>query len=115
LQALGLYYLENYVWTYDEHEREEPKKKLFHGNNIVDPKTAALRAMDGNEDDSCVSLRWSGCRAAAADPEVPSAALSHLMMGLHGWLAQSTSHSASRFNRKAGGRGRSADAAGRRC
>lgn len=85
-----LYYLENFCWTLDEHERDGAEKPLFHGKRWIDPSTLLpLRELDGSEDDY---LRYT----AAVWEQVPLLAipksrqlrLSHLMVACHRWLAQ---------------------------
>jgi hypothetical protein len=86
----GLYYLENYAWTYDEHKKDEPKRKLFHGDNVVDPISLQhVRPLDGREDDFLRYLAevWLH-EALMLVPKSRQLRISHLMMALHGWLAQ---------------------------
>lgn len=85
-----LYYLENYVWTVDEHERDESVKKLFHGDNVIEPiSLQPVRVLDGGEDDYLryIALLWAE-QPLLAVPKSRQMRLSHLMMALHGWLAQ---------------------------
>lgn len=86
----GLYYLENYVWTYDEHEREEPAKPLLHGKPLIDRITLQpMRELDGSEDDYLryIALAWLQEKLLLI-PKSRQLRLSHLMVNLHGWLCQ---------------------------
>lgn len=85
-----LYYLENYVWSYDEHEREDPKRKLFHGDHVIDPRSLQMtRPLDGREDDYLryIALVWEQVPLLLV-PKSRQLRLSHLMMAAHGWLGQ---------------------------
>ncbi|MFW6086765.1 MAG: hypothetical protein ACODAG_06135 [Myxococcota bacterium] len=84
----ALYFLENFYWTTDEHERESPEKPLFHGPKLIDNETLMpTRELDGSEDDYLrfVALAWER-EPLLAVPKSRQLRLSHLMMGLHGWL-----------------------------
>lgn len=86
----ALYYLENYCWTFDEHEREDPRSPLFHGDHVICRETLQLlRPLDGRQDDYLryVALVWLQVPLLLV-PKSRQLRLSHLMMGLHGWLGQ---------------------------
>src|SRR5690606_979760 len=86
----GLYYLEYYGGTYDEHEREEPSKPLFHGKPLIDRVTLQpTRELDGSEDDYLryIALAWLKEKLLLV-PKSRQLRLSHLMVNLHGWLCQ---------------------------
>lgn len=84
----ALYFLENYYWTSDEHERKDPDKPLFHGPRLIDNETLMpVRELDGSEDDFLryITLVWER-EPLVAVPKSRQLRLSHLMMGCHGWL-----------------------------
>lgn len=84
-----LYYLENYAWTFDEHEKENPVRKLLHGENVIDRRTLQMtRELDGREDDYLryLALVWER-EPLMAVPKSRQLRLSHLMVHCHGWLA----------------------------
>jgi hypothetical protein len=84
-----LYYLENYAFTYDEHNKDETVQKLIHGENATDRETLQLlRELDGREDDYLryIALVWES-EPLVAVPKSRQLRLSHLMVHCHGWLA----------------------------
>lgn len=85
-----VYYLERYCYTVDEHEREEPVKRLLHGDHAIDPDTLLLsRELDGREDDYLRYTAWAWEREPLiAVPKSRQMRLTHLMVACHGWLAQ---------------------------
>lgn len=86
----ALYYMEHFVYTQDEHEREDNLKPLLHGRHAVDYHTLQLsRELDGSEDDYLryITLVWEN-EALVAVPKSRQLRLTHLMVNLHGWLAQ---------------------------
>jgi hypothetical protein len=85
-----LYYCEHYVWTVDEHERDEPVRPLLHGIDAIDPQTLQLtRDLDGSEDDYLryVTLAWER-EPLLAVPKSRQMRLTHAAVAWHGWLAQ---------------------------
>lgn len=86
----ALFYLENFVWTMDEHETRSPAKPLLHGDNVIDPDTLQMtRELDGREDDYLryAALCWEREKLLLV-PKSRQLRLSHLMVNLHGWLCQ---------------------------
>lgn len=85
-----LYYLENYVWTVDEHNRKEPVQELIHGDHIIDHATLQLnREIDGRLDDylRVLTLVWEQ-EPLMALPKSRQMRVSHWAMACHGWLGQ---------------------------
>lgn len=86
----ALYYLENFVWSMDEHESKEPAKPLLHGDHVMDPTTLLMnRELDGREDDYLryIALLWQKEKLLLV-PKSRQLRLSHIMVNLHGWLCQ---------------------------
>jgi hypothetical protein len=85
-----LYYVENYCWTVDEHEREEPIRRLVHGDRAIDRQTLQMaRELDGREDDYLryATLAWEQERLLVV-PKSRQMRLTHVCVAWHGWLAQ---------------------------
>jgi hypothetical protein len=88
-----LYYTENYCYTVDEHERQNPIRPLLHGDRAADrtndDPAATLRELDGREDDYLryATLCWQQERLLAV-PKSRQMRLTHVCVAWHGWLAQ---------------------------
>lgn len=85
-----VYFIERYAWTVDEHVRHgDNKRKLYHGEPFIDvPTLQPLRELDGSTDDYLlyVAAQWWN-EDLLAVPKSRQLRMTHLMVGLHGWLA----------------------------
>ncbi len=81
--------MERYYWTSDEHEQDSPEKPLIHGEPWIDPHTLMpMRELEGGVDDFLryIAALWAQ-EPLFAVPKSRQLRMSHLMVGLHGWLA----------------------------
>lgn len=86
----ALYYLENYCWTVDEHNQEEPVQRLVHGPPSIDRTTLQLCRELGPEEDDFLrifAVVWEQ-EPLVLVPKSRQMRLTHICMALHGWLAQ---------------------------
>jgi len=86
----GLYYIERFAYTVDEHRRTDNERPLIHGPKWIDPETL-MPARDLDPDTPDDYLRYIAAvwlqEPLVLVPKSRQLRLSHLMVHLHGWLA----------------------------
>src|SRR5690606_24806624 len=86
----GLYYIERFAYTVDEHCRTDNERPLIHGPKWIDPETLMpARDLDPEAPDDYlryIAAVWLQ-EPLILVPKSRQLRLSHLMVHLHGWLA----------------------------